>query len=152
MNAQQLQAYLHENIPLARAMEVRVAEATAEGVTLGAPLAPNINHRETVFGGSAAAVATLAAWGLLQLRLEAEGAPARVVIQRSEMDFEKPIVADFLARCAVGDAAAWERFVAMLRRKGRARIRLASTLTCNGELVAAFAGDFVAVATMRAAT
>src|SRR6266540_3523639 len=51
-----LQKYLHDHIPLSKAMDVEVVEATDDGVTLAAPLAPNINHRETVFGGSASAV------------------------------------------------------------------------------------------------
>ena len=53
MTPQTLQRYLHERIPLARAMEVEVRALASDGVELGAPLAPNINHRDTVFGGSA---------------------------------------------------------------------------------------------------
>jgi thioesterase domain-containing protein len=66
----ELAQYLHEHIPLSRAMGVEVVEATWDGVSLRAPLAPNINHRETVFGGSASAVAILAAWALLYVRLQ----------------------------------------------------------------------------------
>ena len=51
-------------------MGVEVIEAAWNGVTLRAPLAPNINHRETVFGGSASAVAILAAWAILYVRLQ----------------------------------------------------------------------------------
>ena len=61
MNAVQLEEYLRERIPLSRAMAVEVRAADATGVELYAPLAPNINHRDTVFGGSASAVAILAA-------------------------------------------------------------------------------------------
>jgi thioesterase domain-containing protein len=61
MDARELQAYLHAHIPLSAAMQVSVDAVAADGVTLRAPLAPNINHRETVFGGSASAVAILAA-------------------------------------------------------------------------------------------
>jgi thioesterase domain-containing protein len=71
MNAHDLQAYLHERIPLSRAMEVAVREAGSDGVVLYAPLAPNINHRDTVFGGSASAVAILAAWSALYVRMRA---------------------------------------------------------------------------------
>jgi thioesterase domain-containing protein len=62
MNEYELQRYLHERIPLSRAMAVEVRAATAEGVEIYAPLAPNINHRDTVFGGSASAVAILTTW------------------------------------------------------------------------------------------
>jgi hypothetical protein len=49
-------------------IEVVVADPTS--VMLRAPFAPNINHRETVFGGSASAVTILAAWALLYVRLQ----------------------------------------------------------------------------------
>ena len=38
-------------------MGVRVVSAAFDRVELSAPLAPNINHRDTLFGGSAAAIA-----------------------------------------------------------------------------------------------
>lgn len=69
MSPGELQTYLHAHIPLSGAMQVSVVQAALEGVVLSAPLAPNINHRDTVFGGSASAVASLAAWSLLHTRL-----------------------------------------------------------------------------------
>lgn len=74
---QELQQYLHEHIPLSRAMQVSVVRAAQEGVVLSAPLAPNINHQETVFGGSASALAILAAWSLVHVRLQASGPPGK---------------------------------------------------------------------------
>ena len=98
MTPRELEAYLHEHIPLSAAMQVAVLEATATEVRLGAPLAPNINHRRTVFGGSATALATLAAWALVHLRLSAEGFHWRLVIRESSMKFERAIAGDFEAR------------------------------------------------------
>jgi thioesterase domain-containing protein len=145
MDSHDLQTYLSDRIPLSRAMEVRVVAASEEGVSLAAPLAPNINHRDTVFGGSAAAVAMLSAWGLLQLRLEAAGMPSRVVIHRNEMTFERPIVTDFTAAATIPETDAWPRLVAALHRKGRGRVRVRVELECQDERVAVFQGDFVAV-------
>ena len=98
----ELQQYLHEHIPITRAMQVTVLEAKPDATLLAAPLAPNINHRDTVFGGSAAALATLAAWTLLHARLAAAGLPSRLVIQRNTMDYDAPIPADFSARATLG--------------------------------------------------
>jgi thioesterase domain-containing protein len=140
-----LQQYLHDHIPLTRAMQVTVLEATPDATLLAAPLAPNINHRDTVFGGSAAALATLAAWTLLHARLAAAGLPSRLVIQRNTMDYDAPIPADFTARATLQDPTHWKRFTAMLERKGRARITVTATLHCRGATVGRFAGDFVAV-------
>jgi len=51
----ELESYLHAHIPLTRAMQVSVVSVEPDSVLLSAPLAPNTNHRDTVFGGSAAA-------------------------------------------------------------------------------------------------
>lgn len=141
-----LQRYLYQYIPLSAAMGVEVRTARVEHVKLAAPLAPNVNHTETVFGGSAAALATLSAWTLLHLRLEAARLDARLVIQRSRMEYEKPIPGDFEAVCDFGDDSAWERFQKMLARHGRARLTLAAHLVHSKERVASFEGDFVALA------
>ncbi len=145
MNTQALQQYLHEHIPLSRAMEVQVIHATAEGITLSAPLAPNINHRQTVFGGSASAVAILAAWALLYVRLEQVGLKSRVVIQKNTMYYERPITSAFTAVSFSPDSASWQKFIELLQRKNRARISIAVTLHCDGAQVGMLEGDFVAL-------
>jgi thioesterase domain-containing protein len=72
MDLTEIKTYLYEHIPLSKAMEVDVVDASVDKVVLRAPLAPNINHRATVFGGSASALAILAAWTLLYVRLQQE--------------------------------------------------------------------------------
>lgn len=139
-----LQKYLHEHIPISRAMGVEVLEATTNGVKLSAPLLPNINHRETVFGGSASSVAILSAWSLLYLRLKNEAMDSRIVIQRSKMTYEHPITDSFTASSVIRDPAAWLTFIGALRRKGRARVTVDSILYCNDRKVGGFEGEFVA--------
>jgi len=138
-----LERYLHQQIPLSAAMGVRVRIATPERVRLAAPLAPNVNHNETVFGGSAAALATLSAWALLHLRTERAGLEARLVIQRSSMEYEQPIAGDFDAACQFSDEIAWERFRSTLVRRGRARMTLPAHVLHDARRVATFEGDFV---------
>ncbi len=145
MTVHDLQHYLHEHIPLSRAMEVTVVRADEDCVVLGAPLAPNINHRETVFGGSASAVAILAAWSLLHMRLHSAGVSRRLVIQRHTMNFELPIEGAFTARAFIASPAAWERFLRVLERKGRARVTVSTVVEFGGTDVAHLEGAFVAL-------
>ena len=149
MTPRELETYLHDHIPLSRAMAVQVVSIADEGVVLGAPLAPNINHRETVFGGSASALAILSAWSLLHLRLTAAGQPSRVVIQRNSMEYLAPIAGDFLARSVAPDAAAWDRFLATLSRRGIARLTVEAVLEYEGAAAGRLSGDFVAFANER---
>jgi thioesterase domain-containing protein len=110
-----------------------------------APLAPNINHRETVFGGSASAVAILSAWSLLHTQLQSAGMPSRVVIQRNTMSYDLPILGKFTASSYFDVPTDWQGFLRMLTRKGRARITVSSVLEYEGKAVGQFQGEFVAL-------
>ena len=137
--------YLYQHIPLSQAMQVEVVRAEPGEVVLRAPLAPNINHRDTVFGGSASALAILAAWTLLYVRLQQAGLNARVVIQRNTMAYLHAIPSEFEAVAKLADEQAWQRFLHMLQRKRRARIAVGSELICAHQKVAELTGDFVAL-------
>jgi thioesterase domain-containing protein len=140
-----MEAYLHANIPLSAAMGVQVRIATPERVLLFAPLDPNINHHQTVFGGSGAVLATLSAWTLLHLRLVHEHLDAQLVIQRSAMEYERPIPGDFEAVCDFADAGAWQKFRTTFARRGRARMTLNARLLYTSHEMGSFVGDFVAI-------
>lgn len=143
---QKVQQYLYEHIPISKAMGVEVRAASGERVVLAAPLGPNINHRDTVFGGSASALAILSAWTLLHLRLTGDRRHSRLVIQGNSMKYEAPIEGDFTAECRFDDAGAWDKFLRMLKRRNRGRITVRSVLECNGRNVGSFEGVFVAIA------
>jgi thioesterase domain-containing protein len=141
----QLQQYLYVNIPLSKAMGVEVQEAGLERVTLFAPLEPNINHRKTVFGGSASAVAILSAWTLLYVRLCGEGIDSRIVIQKNTVNYKSPITGGFTAVSEMAGGPVWDKFVKTLQRRQRARISVTATLYCEGQRVGELCGDFVAL-------
>jgi len=141
----ELEQYLHRHIPLSLAMQVSVLEVQPQHVILSAPLEPNINHRDTVFGGSATAVAVLAAWSLVHTRLLDAGLPSRLVIQRNTMTFAVPMTGAFTATSSLADDARWETFVRTLARRTRARISVTCELFCAGEEAGRFEGDFVAL-------
>ncbi len=145
MQPKDLEQYLHEHIPLSRAMQVSVVKVAVDSVTLAAPIEPNINHRGTAFGGSISAVAILAAWSLLHTRLSAEGVTCRLVIQRNSIDYLKPVEADFTATSLPPDAADWLTFTRTLGRKGVGRVTVRCVLECAGETVAHLKGEFVAL-------
>jgi thioesterase domain-containing protein len=145
MSPTELQRYLHDHIPLSQAMQVTAVSVSTDAVLLSAPLAPNINHRETVFGGSASALAILAAWSLLHVRLRAEGVDCRLVIQRNMMEYALPIQGEFFARSSLEQPAQWPGFLRMLQRKGKARVSVLSVLEHQGQAVGRLQGEFVAL-------
>ncbi|MBB5351674.1 thioesterase domain-containing protein [Haloferula luteola] len=142
MTAVELEAYLHEQIPLSRSMGVRV-ELTHRGLELVAPLEPNHNHLGTAFGGSLAVVATLA--GYAWLWRELDDAEAHLVIRKSQVDYRLPVGGELRARCHAPDRMVLERFEAQFRRAGKARIELQVTMEDAGKVAVDFRGDFVAI-------
>jgi thioesterase domain-containing protein len=141
----ELERYLNDHIPLSAAMGVEVLEASAQGVLLAAPLAPNINHRDTVFGGSASALAILAGWSLVHLRLASAETNYRIVIQRNTVEYTSAMPGRFSARAELAEPDGWDRFMLMLRSKGRARIRVRAVLESGGVEAGSFEGVFVAI-------
>lgn len=145
MTEAELQQYLYEHIPQSAAMEVSVEDIGQESVTLSAPLAPNINHRDSLFGGSASSIAILAAWSFLHTRIRTEGLKTTLVIQRNTMTYDRPVLGTFLAKAKLTEGADWGKFLNMLQRRGKARIKATTTLEYDGQMAGTLEGDFVAV-------
>ena len=143
MNVNDLREYLYRHIPISSAMQIEVIHASIEEVVLSAPLAPNINHRDTVFGGSASALAIFSAWSLLHLRARYFDMAGRLVIQSNHMHYDAPIAGTFQAVCKFDDAVTWERFTRMYKRHGRARIEVKSELEFANSTAGRFEGEFV---------
>ncbi len=144
--------YLHEQIPITRELGAVVQGYDGATVRLAAPLAPNLNHRSTAFGGSLSAVAILAGWTLLYLKLRERGADATLVIQRSEIDFDEPVDGDFAATATLPPAAEWDRFLATLGRHGRARIHVRGTIEAGSGKAGTYEGVYVALRPARSST
>lgn len=140
----ELEHYIHGHIPLSRAMGVSVVSVEDDALTLQAPLGPNINHRQSVFGGSASALAILAGWALLHVRLHTWGVANRLVIQRNTMEYQRPILGPFSARAMLEHPDRWKHFTAMLERKGKARVTVSAVLGQRDQVVGSFTGEFVA--------
>jgi thioesterase domain-containing protein len=145
LNTQALERYLHQHIPISLHLGAEVSEAGAERVRLRAPLAPNLNHRQTAFGGSLSALAILAGWAWLHLGLRERGHIGRIVIMRSSMEFLAPAEGDFEAVCGAPAPERWERFVRTLDQRGRARLELDVELAVGDRPVAIFRGQYVAL-------
>jgi thioesterase domain-containing protein len=145
LSERELETYLHAKIPLSGAMGVRVMKATRDEIRLLVPLQPNLNHRNTIFGGSASAAAILAGWALIFMRLDGWDPRPELVIQANHMQYLKPISCDFEVATEPLKEDAWACFVRSLERKGRGRIQAHSTLTFEGETCGEFSGTFVAL-------
>lgn len=145
MTPLEISDYLHRHIPLSRALELEVHEASDDRTLLSAPLAPNLNHRQSAFGGSMATLAILSAWTWLHRFTRSRNLQPTLVIQEEKTRFLAPALNRFTAICPAPPEPELERFLTSLKRYHRARIRLQSVLRSEGIVVARFDGLFVAL-------
>lgn len=145
MSPRDLEAFLHEKIPLTRAMAVRVVESGAR-LVLEAPLAPNVNHLGSAFGGSLHALPTLACYAALWTMLREAGIDGHVVVKRSYASYKQPVTGVLRAvslRPPPGIAA---EFIDDLKRHKKARMDLEAIVEgANGKPAVEFHGSFVAL-------
>ena len=145
MTPQALEALLAEKIPVANFMQVQVLEIQPDKLTLKAPLAPNLNVHDTMFGGSATAIGLIAAWSLFSTRLANAGIKATVVAHKNSSVYLKPIDDELLAEATLAQDESWQNFLDRFNEKGRARLNLHTRLLCHGELTGEVEAVFVAI-------
>lgn len=143
MDTKELEDYLHEQIPASKLIKAGVKSCSDIAIELRAPLIPNTNHKNTVFGGSLSVLAILAGWSLVYMRLK--GINNEIVIQESSMSYLKPAHGAFFARSAYEENPQWKKFNRLFIMKGKGRIQVESNIFSNNELVATFRGTYVAL-------
>src|SRR6476646_5153314 len=105
--AQALQAMqaLYAAMPPVAALQLRVDGFDGDALRLYEPMAAHVNDKGCAFGGSLASLMTLAAWGVLTLRLHAAGIAADVFVAESQVQFRAPLFADLHAQARLAAGA-----------------------------------------------
>lgn len=127
----ELESAFHELIPISRAMGVKVVAYQGNRLTITAPLALNYNHRKSAFGGSLYAVAVLAGWGLMQLKLGERMLDCNTVVAGAEASYLRPVYEDLT--CSAELPADSERLFDQLATEGGASTKVASRFILSGE-------------------
>ena len=140
-----LEPLLRQRIPLASAMELRVAALDADGIKLDFPLAPSVNDKGTAFGGALVSQMILAGWSLPRLLLRRAGLEADLVIGRCEVRFLKPVSGDLRVRCEWPEAASINAFIDQVRTRGRGKLELAPECLADSEVAATLAARYAAM-------
>jgi len=141
-----LERTILETIPMARAMGVTVVDFDGNRIALTAPLAPNVNDKGCAFGGSLASLMTLAAWGLVNLKLSEAGMEADVFVQDSAISYLNPVWDALTAEAAAEPGQDWDQFFVDLRERGKARITMMAEVAVaeGGGVACRMFGKFVA--------
>jgi thioesterase domain-containing protein len=140
--AAKLEHTLHHEIPISREMGISVIAYDGKQLRLAAPLAPNINHKCTAFGGSLYSLAVLCGWGMVHLKLAEAGLHKHIVIQQANIRYLLPVAHDMQAECNLDDASL-QRFLVTLNKHGRARLSLDVVIKHNDQAAVEFSGRYV---------
>lgn len=144
MTPQELTNFLHDQIPLARALAIKITSTGNDQVEVFAPLAPNSNHMGTAFGGSLGAVLILSCYTWLFHRLDQAGFSAHVLIKEGKTDYLLPVESDMHAVCLSPKVNEIEKFMESFKRKSRGKITLKAQILKGQDKACAFEGIFVA--------
>ncbi|WP_350016121.1 YiiD C-terminal domain-containing protein [Rhodanobacter sp. IGA1.0] len=143
--ARQLIQFVRDEIPLAHAMGLELADCDEHSLTLRAPLAPNVNDKGCAFGGSLVSVMTLSGWALVELALRKRGTDCDVFVAESSVRYLAPLWDDFHSQARLAEDADWATFFSTLDNRGRARIAVDCVVPGeNGEPACALNARFVA--------
>ncbi len=130
--------FLHEMIPLAKAMGVGVELSDDRALTLTAPKEQNKNSLNTAFGGSLVSIATLAGYGVVWelMRTDKKSPDEKtswhIVVKESRAAYRKPVIGDLRAICERPAQAAISEFKEALARYGKAKLKLRARVVENG--------------------
>lgn len=138
-----IETFLHGKIPVTKAMAVSVESYDDDRLVVTAPLDVNHNHLGTAFGGSLAAIATLAGYCLLWLELGDKD--AHIVIRGSKISYDRPVRGKIRAFCSRPGDQAMARFRKSYEKTGKARIKLAVTIEEEDNVCVEFDGTYVAI-------
>ena len=139
----ELQRTLYKEIPITRHFNLTVGSYDEHRLRLDAPLAENINHAGTAFGGSLSSLLTLAGWGIVWLIMRENRLEGEIVIQDGSCNYLLPVTRDFSAYCYKPEASQIARFERMLRSHGRARMELEATVLDEDKVAVSFRGRYV---------
>lgn len=136
-------------IPLLQSMELRFAELSERNLRVDMPLAPNINDKQTGFGGSISALATITGWAIVTLWLKRQShqhpVPEQyeVMVAESHIRYLAPATGDMYAMATV-DNTTMNAFGSTLQSRGAAGVTLQVSIEQSGSPVALFTGTYQA--------
>jgi len=137
----ELERTWHDEIPISKAMGIRVGEFANDRLVVRAQLAPNINVHGTAFAGSLYAIAALCGWGMTWLQLKVRAIDGSIVIADGRIHYDRPVKSEIVASCRFS-ADEYAEALARLESEGKTRFPLECSIEADGVIAARFDGDY----------
>jgi thioesterase domain-containing protein len=141
---QQLESKILADIPIAKLMGFQVISVNESGADCRLPLAPNTNHLGTQFGGSLYAAGALSCYTALMGLLARRGLSSNnIVIAEGHIEYLSPGKGDVRLEARL-PIEGQDAFAVQLRQKGRARLKLeTSILDAANKMIARVKGEYL---------
>ena len=81
--------FLYQHIPSVKFMQLKLLSCDDNTLLATAPAKPNLNDKQTIFGGSSSALMTVCGWSLIKYNLEQMGFKNDVVIADAHTRWKK---------------------------------------------------------------
>lgn len=142
---QAFQAAIYNNIPLVENMQLQLQTIDSHSITATAPIAPNINDKSTVFGGSSAALMTICGWSLIKFQLESKQLAHDVVIHQSKLRWDQAQTDDLIITATIDSDINWTDLITTLKNKNRStKIKVnCQVFNQNNQLCSQMHADYV---------
>lgn len=143
MDKIEFEKYLHEHIPVTKAMGFSVEEYSLGRIKIKAPFKENINHRLSVFGGSISSILIMAGWAYVRKIMERIDPDSIIVIHKNTVNYHLPIISGFTAEVKKVNKKHIDTFIEMYEKYGKGRINIESEIDGHQQILADFKGTFV---------
>jgi len=144
--SEKLSTFFKTHLPITQFMEMDVESYDGSTLVLSAPLAPNINDKQTAFGGSLYNAAVMACWGMAHLKTLEAGIECNQVVTKGSIEYKAPVQGSIRAICHAPSEEEVLQFIEHFKARGRSRITLHATIECSGKTAVEFEGTYAILA------
>jgi thioesterase domain-containing protein len=143
----ELEKILKTGIPISEVMGIHDLKISGSELSLQIPIEPNLNHKQTMFGGSLYSACALACYGLFLAGLRQHSVPTNdIVISAGSMRYLAPVRQAALVKARWESDKDMEKFFRSLQTKKKARVLMRAQIFVGEINCAEFSGHFVAIA------
>lgn len=126
-------------------MQIKIESLADDELALSLPLAPNKNHKGTLFGGSLYAASALACYGLFLSSLQNRNLfTQNIVLADGDIRYLAPAHKQARVVARWPDERDKQDFFSTLEKRAKARVAMKAEIFCEDQLVCKFSGRFVA--------
>lgn len=134
---------LLNDIPLLNQMGICDFHATQNSAVITAHLTPNLNHKNTVFGGSQFSLCAVTCYALMRHLFIKENIPTKnIVITESHSKFLKSATGDFSIKTHWPEEMNPHKFLETLRAYQKLSFKMKAQVTCGDIICTEWEGNF----------